>query len=349
MKAEERTFGIEDFWKNGFAGPFASNVSAQSIDDSVDFVSNMVQAKSKHPLYDRYSVRDWHLLKLGILELFQDENLIASMQQLLGEDLILWRTKIFSKEPYEGEIGWHQEWGAFNGEEIGNDVPALQYPGTEDFWDLTVWIALCDMSLDMSPIRFARGTHEKRFPIEMAPLHQSEFFTNPFGDIQTKKELLQRAQSNSLILDIDTSTAFCDKDLQDPNLTLVDAQQRVMQHIKNARGAVTLGFDPDEHEIVSLDIKKGDYWIFTERVMHGSGINTTDRNRLAINGRITRSNTLVYPGRLRNEWMDGSNINISKHQCILLSGQNLEPRNNVNQDIGKVNQGRPTPLLEPVL
>lgn len=102
-----------------------------------------------------------------------------------------------------------------------------------------------------------------------------------------------------------------------------------MDYIKSAKGAVTLGFNSFEHEIVSLEVKKGSYWIFTERVMHGSGINKSNKSRLAINGRVTRGDTLVYPQRLKGAFMDGSNIDISQHQCVLLSGESLESRNNM--------------------
>lgn len=163
-------YELKDFWKNGFAGPFDLDVDSNQIDKTADALSNMIKSRSSHPLYHRYSVRDWHLIKPDVLSLYQDKGLIESLQFLMGEDLVLWRTKIFNKEPFEGDIGWHQEWGAFNGEEIGNDTPALKYNGNEEYWDLTVWIALCDMSLDMSPIRFAQGTNSKRFPIEMVSL-----------------------------------------------------------------------------------------------------------------------------------------------------------------------------------
>lgn len=328
MKSKETKFGIADFWKNGFAGPFSIDLSETEIEPSISSITEMLKTKASHPFYERFSVRDWHLIYPSLRKLFTDEGIVSSLQSLLGEDLILWRTKIFNKEPLEGDIGWHQEWGAFNGEEIGNDVPALEYKGKEECWDLTVWIALCDMSLDMSPIRFARGTNSKRFPIEMAPLMQSEFFTDPFNEVSTVDELIKRARANSLILDIDTSQAFSQED-SSKDIKMEEAKERVLDYIKNAKGAVTLGFNTSEHEIVSLEVKKGDYWIFTERVMHGSGMNKSDKSRLAINGRITRGDTLVYPGRLKEKYIDGSNINISQHKCVLLSGKNKQPMNKI--------------------
>ena len=87
------------------------------------------------------------------------------------------------------------------------------------------------------------------------------------------------------------------------------------------------GFYENEYEIVCQEVKKGDYWIFSERTMHGSGPNTSNKTRPALNARLTNSDTLIYPGRLKGEYIDGSNLDISKHECVLLSGTNKESRN----------------------
>ena len=78
-------------------------------------------------------------------------------------------------------------------------------------------------------------------------------------------------------------------------------------------------------------IISGRFWViaevFTERTMHGSPANISSRRRLAINGRITRADTIVYPGRLRENFIDGSNLDIRKHRCVLLSGQDHQKNN----------------------
>jgi non-heme Fe2+,alpha-ketoglutarate-dependent halogenase len=61
--------------------------------------------------------------------------------------------------------------------------------------------------------------------------------------------------------------------------------------------------------------------------MHGPPANISSRRRLAINGRITRADTIVYPGRLRGNFIDGSNLDMRKHRAVLLSGQNQQKDN----------------------
>jgi len=322
------TYQIEDFWKNGFAGPFSLNKEEAALQEAADTVKEIIDNKIEHPIYKRYAVRDWHLEKPCLMDLFKDEELIANLNHILGKDVVLWRSKFFNKPPKSGGIDWHQEWGAFNGEEIGNDVPALAHKGDgTELWDVTVWIALADTTMDMSPVRFAKGTHRKRFPIDMVPLVESGFFVDPFFELKSKEELIERALSNSLIEDINTSKAFTEADINNPDLTFDKAKAIAYEHIKGIKGAITRGFYENEYEIVCQEVKKGDYWIFSERTMHGSGPNASDKTRPALNARITNADTLIYPGRLNGEYVDGSNLDISKHECVLLSGVNREPRN----------------------
>jgi non-heme Fe2+,alpha-ketoglutarate-dependent halogenase len=260
------------------------------------------------------------------MKLFNRKEVIAEVRKILGEDLLLWRTKIFDKMPGEKELGWHQEWGKFNGEEVGNDVPALQHStDAGEFWNLTVWFAVCDITADMGPIRFARGTHRNRFPIEMAPVMESEFWHESFLEGQDATQLIQRALNNSLVLDYDTSSIFGQVDIGRLNKEEVD--RRIKTRLNSFVGAKTLQFVKEEHDVIELPMKAGQFVIFTERTMHGSGPNTSENRRVGINCRIATSDTLVYPGRLRNEYIDGSNLEISKHRCLLLNGVNKCEKN----------------------
>ena len=139
----------------------------------------------------------WHLLDDDLLTILTHPEIVESVAAILGPDLLLWRSKVFAKRPGEGELGWHQEWGAFNGEEIGNDRPSLEPSAaarlSNDPWNVTVWIALDDVADDMGPIRFARGTHRRRFPITMKPLLYSEFWHDPFLGIGSVGEIVTRA------------------------------------------------------------------------------------------------------------------------------------------------------------
>jgi ectoine hydroxylase-related dioxygenase (phytanoyl-CoA dioxygenase family) len=311
---------VAQFNQDGFIGPFTGTAPAARIDAIARRLGEMIDEKQIHPHYGRFSVRDWHLLDDEILRLMTDPAIVGRLKSVLGKDLILWRSKVFDKQPGEGTLGWHQEWGAFNGEEIGNDVPGLQpAPDFQDrYWNLTVWIALVDVDWAMGPIQFARGTNRRRFPVAMAPIAESEFWHNPFLNVDDPMTIVKRAKECSLILDIDTSHLFDGVDLE--RLTLQETRDHVMAAMSDKVGAITMDFDSLKEEIITLPMRKGQFVIFTERTMHGSPPNVSSHRRLAINARVTHSSTIVYPGRLTGNYIDGSNLNISKHRCILISG-----------------------------
>jgi non-heme Fe2+,alpha-ketoglutarate-dependent halogenase len=315
------------FLRDGFVGPHLLDVSDATLKGIASRLDTMLLEHTPHPLYGRFSVRDWHLVDEDLLRLFCHPTIIDAVSAILGPDLLLWRTKVFVKRPGEAALGWHQEWGAFNGEEIGNDRPALAPASIkhDEPWNVTVWIALDDVTPDMGPIRFARGTHRTRFPIEMQPLMHSEFWHDPFLDIGSTAELVRRANENSLVLDIDTHEIF--RDPSSIDLPLAQAKEMLLQALQSKVGAVTCDFYPSQHVVHDMPMKAGSFVMFSERTMHGSPANTSTRRRLAVNARFTKADTVVYPFRERGEWIDGSNLDVSRHACVLVSGNDLTRRN----------------------
>lgn len=315
------------FLRDGYVGPCPLDVPRPTIDAIASRLDPMLEQRATHPLYQRFSVRDWHLVDDRLLALFRHPRILEAVSAVLGPDLLLWRSKVFVKRPGEAPLGWHQEWGAFNGEEIGNDRPALlpAAPGDADPWNVTVWIALDDVTPDMGPIRFARGTHRTRFPIEMQSLVHSEFWHDPFLDIDDTAQLVERANDNSLVLDIDTDTVFTTPESR--CLPLAQAKQMLLEALRDKVGAVTCGFDPARHQVDDMPMQAGSFVMFSERTMHGSSANTSPRRRLAVNARYTRADTVVYPFRERGECIDGSNLDISRHRCVLVSGTDLAGKN----------------------
>jgi non-haem Fe2+, alpha-ketoglutarate-dependent halogenase len=319
----------DTFFRDGFVGPIPIDLPRRIFDGAAARLDKMLDESAPHPLYGRFSVRDWHLLDDDLLAILSHPQIVEAVASILGPDLLLWRSKVFAKKPGEGELGWHQEWGAFNGEEIGNDRPSLEPSAaarlSDDPWNITVWVALDDVADDMGPIRFARGTHRRRFPIAMKPLLQSEFWHDPFLGIGSVGEIVTLAAENSLVLDIDTSQIFAGVDTT--RLTLDQAKKTVLDTLGTQVGAVTLDFDPDEHEVIDMPMSCGSFVVFSERVMHGSSANHSSGRRLAVNGRYTRADTVVYPFRARKERIDGSNLDITNHSCVLVSGRSLSESN----------------------
>jgi non-heme Fe2+,alpha-ketoglutarate-dependent halogenase len=325
---ETKRFATHDLLKEGFAGPFPLALERGEIDEIALYLDRLLDAKQIHPIYGRYATRDWHLVNPAIARLLAHPRIVDELVPLLGEDILLWRSKVFAKAPGEGPLGWHQEWGAFNGEEIGNDRPALVPSSTgTDIWNLTVWIALDDVTSDMGPLRFARGTNRRRFPIRMMPIEHSEFYVDPFLTLSSVAEVVRAARNNRLVLDIDTSGYFDGIDIA--GLSLGRARGIVLEQLGREKGAMTLDFDEKAHEIVSLPMQAGSFVVFSERVMHGSSANMSERRRLAINARYTRGDTIIYPYHAGAAPIDGSNLDISRHWSIPVKGTRFNAANEI--------------------
>ena len=319
---------VAAFHRDGFLGPLPRYATDAQLDHIAELLMAVEHERRTHPVYGRYSPRDWHLIDPALLELFTDPHMVVPLTQLMSPDLLLWRSKAFIKPPFGGPIGWHQEWGSFNGAELGNDVPALQPSGDDAApWNVTIWFALDDVTPDMGPLRFLRGSHRRHRPVTQVPYPESAFFEQPFAGIEDPQEIVRRARASTLLLDIDTADYFDGVDVA--ALTLETAKQVVVNRASERTGEVTLPFEIQPGEECVMPMSRGEFVIFYERVMHGSGASVSPRTRAAVNCRVTPATTLVYPQRLEGRFIDGSNVDISAHRCILLSGQVQEQRNAV--------------------
>jgi len=315
---------VASFWRNGFAGPFTLGLPADQLGDLSDRCERIVVDRRQQPLYGRYALRDWHLVDDDLERLFTQDAIVARVAQLLGPDLLLWRSKIFYKPPGADAIGWHQEWGLFDGEEIGNSTPSLEPPVFgEDIWDLTVWVALDDVTPENGPLQFAAGTNRTRVPWVKVPMTQSAFFEEPFAGL-SKDQIVERTLNSELVLDIDTAGWLNGGDVDAVSLAELT---NFLHHRFDQLSAKFTEFEPDPGSVVTMVMPRGSFVIFSERTMHGSPPNHSDLRRTAVNCRITKADTLVYPGRLAGNVIDGSNLDIGKHENLLIAGQALEPRN----------------------
>ncbi|MDA0118790.1 phytanoyl-CoA dioxygenase family protein, partial [Vibrio sp. T11.5] len=130
-----------------------------------------------------------------------------------------------------------------------------------------------------------------------------------------------------LVLDVDTSRLF--ENYQISGKSFEDVKAYVRAEIKKLPAKKTLGVDESQEDIVTISMKKGEFVIFTERTMHGSLTNTSANDRFAINFRVTTTDTEIYPFRYLGDFIDGSNIDITRHSSLLLSGKDLSNARNI--------------------
>lgn len=91
--------------------------------------------------------------------------------------------------------------------------------------------------------------------------------------------------------------------------------------------SIGYAFDETEWEVEDVPVASGQAIIFTERTMHCSYPNASDRRRLGIIGRYVRPSTTVYPGRLKGAYIDENAHDIRRHFTVLVAGEDRYGRN----------------------
>ena len=76
--------------------------------------------------------------------------ILGSVASLLGEDLLVWGTSFFTKEPRSADyVAWHQD---------------LHYWGLDARDEVTAWVALSQASVESGCMRFVPASHIKEAP-----------------------------------------------------------------------------------------------------------------------------------------------------------------------------------------
>jgi len=78
---------------------------------------------------------------------------------------------------------------------------------------------------------------------------------------------------------------------------------------------------PEEQQHISMEMKAGEFVIFTARCVHASHPNISDRStRFAISSRYVPTHVKVYPN-IDNFYAHGSSFNLNEYGCVLVSGK----------------------------
>jgi non-haem Fe2+, alpha-ketoglutarate-dependent halogenase len=247
---------IGQFYRNGFIGPF----DAFSREEMADFRNEMLAMENENSkTYGFVTPRDRHLENPRLWEYMNHPAIVERAAQLLGPDLLCWRTQLFYKGPRSPAIEFHQA-STFMVEDYLD--PAIFPARLDEMFQLTVWIAVDDAVPENGCMQFVRGTHEKMHTIK-------------FGG----------------------SEGFY-------------------------KASFSLEFDRDPNRVMTVPVKSGQFIIFTERCIHGSPANTTDRHRLAFNMRIVPTNVAALTNKEKYRSVyNGGKYHLKNWGVALLRGE----------------------------
>ena len=247
---------IKLFYTQGFLGPF----DAFSHDEMMDFKREVLALENeKSKTYGWATPRDRHFESPRLWNYMKCPAITERCAQLLGPDLLVWRSQYFYKGPKSPAIQWHQA-STFMVEDYQD--PGIFPPDRSEIFQLTVWVAIDDATPERGCLRFARGTHDRIRKIRFGG--EEGFY----------------------------------------------------------KAAYTFDFDEKVEDCVELPVTAGQFIIFTERCIHGSGPNTTDHHRLAFNMRVIPTHIPAYTNKkYYRSVYNGGKYHLDKWGTALLRGE----------------------------
>lgn len=198
---------IDHFHHQGYVGPFAA-VSPDRMEPIREQIESQIVTTAgpgRTPMQARH--QDHRL----VYDLATHPAIVGRIRSLIGEDLMLWATYFFTKDPGGAEIPWHQD---------------ANYWPIEPAINFSVWMAIDRVTIENSCVNIIPGSH-----------------------------------------------------------------RAVIPHIRASQDkAFSEEADPayfDAAKAVPIELEPGEFFLFTEKLLHQSNANTSNMRRMGMAMRFT--------------------------------------------------------------
>lgn len=209
-----------------------------------------------------------HLDDPWLRKLFRSKAITERCAQILGPDLILWQSVFFNIKPLQEGTRWHQGSTFLMTDSV---EPYVYPPKMDELFNITIWIALTDATLENGCLRLIPGSQEHIWPVKR---------TRSSGGVENSTYGVYKAE---------------------------------------------VEYPIESSEIRHIEVKAGQFFLFTERVIHGSAANQTNQSRWGVNGRIIRTDTQVVsktpnPGIRHYPAYGLRNLKLDNWKVVLIRG-----------------------------
>jgi non-heme Fe2+,alpha-ketoglutarate-dependent halogenase len=247
---------LRSFYQDGFLGPLDAFTPAEMA----SFRSVMLENEhTPSATYGFATPRDRHFELPQLWNYMRSPAITERVAQLLGPDLLVWRSQMFYKGPRAPAIQFHQA-STFMVEDYLD--PALHPVSRDEIFQVTVWVAVDDATVENGCLEFVKGSHDRIRTIKFGG--EEGFYNAHFS----------------------------------------------------------LEFDRDPARIVKVPVRAGQFIVFTERCIHGSAANQTDRHRLAFNLRVIPTSVPVYTNTKKYRSVyNGGKYHLDRWGVALLRGE----------------------------
>lgn len=186
---------VASFCRNGFIGPF-------DLYDPADAPRRWNQAKiemvlsANKPHNSTIINYDRHLDCATLSEHVCRPEIVSRLRSLIGNDILCWKTNIFSKQPGEAGTGWHQVEAFVVGDTTTVATPSLRYTEEPSLVtsEITVWTAFSEADRDHACLTFIPGSHKRWYYDESKPLTRNveskrhDFFGYDYSELKIDKD-----------------------------------------------------------------------------------------------------------------------------------------------------------------
>lgn len=135
---------IQEYHENGFVSP----IRVMSEDEACSIKTKIEEAEKKFPQdFNPENRNNLHLIFPFLDELAHNSVIVDAVEDLLGPDISLWASVMFSKDPATDHfVSWHQD---------------ATYMGMNSCDFLTPWIALTQSNIEMGCMTMIPGSHKQ--------------------------------------------------------------------------------------------------------------------------------------------------------------------------------------------
>ena len=177
LSPEER----EQFWRDGYLGPYTLCSPDEMLNQQPDIEAVLESDAPDH----KVKAHNRHLDSPLIYDLATHPSIVKRMASLYGDDLLLWRTNFFIKEPGAKEIPWHQD---FN------------YWPLEPPIIISAWIAIDSATVENSCLQIVPGSHRKVIPHVKATPDMAFGQMGDLGYVDTREHVNLEMQPGEFVL-----------------------------------------------------------------------------------------------------------------------------------------------------
>lgn len=152
---------VQFFHDNGFVGPLTLCTPEEMAEYRERVEREVLSRPNKIYGHELAKGRDRHLDSRAVYDLVTNSNVSHCISQLLGQDLMVWRSTFFFKPAGAPETVWHS---ATVFKEF-TEHPILEPEDPEGLFQVTTWIAVDEANAANGPVQLVAGSHKEKLSV----------------------------------------------------------------------------------------------------------------------------------------------------------------------------------------